>query len=129
MVTPFGANDEVDHDAVSSNVERWLKTPASGFLVGSQSGEEWSLSEDEKLAIVKTVSQTLNGERYVMGGIDCPSVTETLRRAEAFAEAGAELLDSVLVEAWLQLGKLLNFTSEVELSGTCTRDHAVISDQ
>ena len=34
MVTPFGANDEVDHDAVSSNVERWLKTPASGFLVG-----------------------------------------------------------------------------------------------
>jgi 4-hydroxy-tetrahydrodipicolinate synthase len=92
MVTPFGADDEVDYDAVSRNIERWLTTPAGGFLVGSQSGEEWSLSEDEKLAIVRTISETLNGERYVMGGIDCPSVTETLRRAEAFAETGAELL-------------------------------------
>jgi dihydrodipicolinate synthase/N-acetylneuraminate lyase len=92
MVTPFGPNDEVNYDAVSRNIERWLKTPAGGFLVGSQTGEEWSLSEPEKLDIVRTVSQALGGERYVMGGIDCPSVTETLRRAEAFAEAGAELL-------------------------------------
>lgn len=92
MATPFKENDEVDFDAVSRNVERWLMTPAGGFLVGSQSGEEASLSEAEKIAIVRTVSQTLNGERYVMGGIDCPSVTETLRRAEAFAEAGAELV-------------------------------------
>lgn len=92
MVTPFRSDDEVDHDAVSRNVERWLKTPAGGFLVGSQTGEEWTLSEPEKLEIVRTVSQTLGGQRYVMGGIDCPSITETLRRAEAFAEAGAELL-------------------------------------
>ena len=92
MVTPFRPDDEVDHDAVSRNIERWLKTPAGGFLVGSQTGEEWTLSEPEKLEIVRTVSQTLGGQRYVMGGIDCPSITETLRRADAFAEAGAELL-------------------------------------
>ena len=69
-----------------------MKTPATGFLVGSQTGEEWFLSEDEKLAVARTVGQTLSEQQVLLGGIDCPSVTETLRRADAFAEAGAEMV-------------------------------------
>ena len=41
MVTPFNEKDEVDYDAAQKNVERWLKSPLSGFLIGSQSGEEF----------------------------------------------------------------------------------------
>ena len=92
MTVPFDEADRVDHDALSRNVERWMKTPATGFLVGSQTGEEWFLSEDEKLAIARTVGQTLGEKQVLLGGVDCPSVTETLRRAEAFAEAGAEMV-------------------------------------
>ncbi len=92
MVTPFDAADRVDHNAVARNVERWLKLPLDCFLVGSATGEEGFLSEDEKLAVARTVSDTLQGKRCLMGGIDCPSVTETLRRAEAFAGVGAELV-------------------------------------
>ncbi len=92
IVTPFDEADRVDHDALGRNVERWLRTKAGGFLVGSQTGEEWALSEEEKLAVARTVKEGLTGERFLMGGIDCPSVTETLRRAEAFAEVGAEVL-------------------------------------
>jgi 4-hydroxy-2-oxoglutarate aldolase len=92
LVTPFDSADRVDLDAVARNVQRWLETPLDGFLVGSVTGEELFLSEDEKLAIARTVGQTLDGNRYLMGGIDCPSVTETLRRAEAFANVGAELV-------------------------------------
>jgi len=92
IVTPFDAEDRVDHDALARNVERWLKTPATGFLVGSQTGEEWSLSEVEKLEVARTVNASLDERRFLVGGIECPSVTETLRRAEAFAEAGAEVV-------------------------------------
>lgn len=92
IVTPFDEEDRLDHDALARNVARWLKTPAAGFLVGSQTGEEWSLSEDEKLAVAKTVKENIDGNRFLMGGIDCPSVTETLRRAEAFANVGAEVV-------------------------------------
>ena len=92
IVTPFNDDDRVDHDALSRNVERWLNTSATGFLVGSQTGEEWFLSEDEKLAIARTVKQTLDDRRVLLGGIDCPSVTETLRRAESFAAAGADMV-------------------------------------
>lgn len=92
MITPFDAADRVDLDAVARNVERWLETPLGIFLVGSASAEEWFLSEDEKLDIARMVGQTLNGQRCLMGGIDCPSVTETLRRVEAFAAVGAEMV-------------------------------------
>lgn len=90
--TPFDEKDHVDHEALGRNVERWLKTPAAGFIVGTATGEEWFLSEDEKLAIARTVAQGLDEKRFLVGGIDCPSVTETLRRAEAFADAGAEMV-------------------------------------
>jgi 4-hydroxy-2-oxoglutarate aldolase len=92
LATPFDSADRVDHDAVARNTERWLETPLDCFLVGSATGEEWFLSEDEKLAVARTVGQTLNGRRCLMGGIDCPSVTETLRRAEAFANVGAKMV-------------------------------------
>ena len=77
---------------VARNVPRWMDTPLDVFLVGSVTGEEGFLSEDEKLAVARTVGETLDRRRCLMGGIDCPSVTETLRRAEAFANAGAELV-------------------------------------
>lgn len=92
IVTPFDDVDHVDHGALARNIERWLATPATGFLVGSQTGEEWCLSENEKLDVAKTVKENLDESRFLMGGIDCPSVTETLRRAEAFAKVGAEVV-------------------------------------
>ena len=92
MATPFDDSDRVDHQAISRNVTRWLETPLSGFIIGTATGEESMLSEDEKLAIVRTVKQSVDDKRFLVGGIDCPSVTETLRRAEAFAEAGAEMV-------------------------------------
>jgi len=92
MVTPFTADDGVDHDAIAFNVKRWLQTPLSGFIIGTASGEEMFLSEDEKLAIMRTVAGVLDGEQFLVGGIDCPSVSETLRRAAAFADAGAEMV-------------------------------------
>jgi dihydrodipicolinate synthase/N-acetylneuraminate lyase len=92
IVTPFDEADRVDHDALAANMHRWLKTPAAGFLVGSQTGEEATLGEEEKLAVAATVKENLDERRFLMGGIDCPSVTETLRRAEAFANVGAELV-------------------------------------
>ena len=92
MITPFDGTDRVDHEAIATNVAHWIDTPLSGYIIGTASGEEAFLSEDEKLAIVRTVSDLLHGERFVVGGIDCPSASETLRRAEAFVRAGAEMV-------------------------------------
>lgn len=92
MVTPFDEEDRIDYDAVERNIERWLATPLSGFLVGSQSGEEFYMSKEERLTLARTVHQALDDRRFLIGGIDCPSVTETIRQANAFAEIGAEMV-------------------------------------
>ena len=90
--TPFDSEDRVDYDVLGRNVERWLKTPLSGFVLGTANGEEWALSDAEKLGIVETVSQAHGGERFVIAGIDNPSSTETLRLAEAYAKAGTDMV-------------------------------------
>jgi dihydrodipicolinate synthase/N-acetylneuraminate lyase len=90
--TPFDSEDRVDHDALARNVERWLKTPLSGFVLGTANGEELALNDAEKVAIVETVSQAHRKRRFVIAGIDNPSSTETLRLAEAYARAGADMV-------------------------------------
>jgi dihydrodipicolinate synthase/N-acetylneuraminate lyase len=90
--TPFREDGTVDLDATSRNVERWLATPLSGFVLGTANGEEFALSEDEKAQIVKTVSDAAAGARLIVAGMDVPSVSETLRLAERYAEAGADLV-------------------------------------
>jgi len=90
--TPFDDKDAVDYSAIQHNVARWLKTPLSGFVLNSENGEEAFLSEEERLAIVRTIHAVCGPEKFIVGGIDNPSVRETLRLGEALADAGAELL-------------------------------------
>ncbi len=90
--TPFRPDDSIDFEAIERNVRRWRQTPLTGFVLNSENGEEAFLSEAERLEIVRTVQRANEGEKLIVGGVDCPSVTESLRLAEALVEAGAELL-------------------------------------
>ena len=90
--TPFRDDDSIDFAAIERNVGRWLATPLSGFVLNSENGEEAFLSERERLEIVRTVHRAREGRGFLIGGVDNPCVTETLRTAEALVEAGAEML-------------------------------------
>ena len=92
MVTPFDEADQIDFDAAQRNVERWCKTANQTFIIGSQSGEEFMISEPERVDLLRVVTDALEGDRITAGGIDAPSVVETLRQAERYAEAGAEMV-------------------------------------
>jgi 4-hydroxy-tetrahydrodipicolinate synthase len=90
--TPFREDDSVDYAALERNVGRWLETPLSGFVLNSENGEEAFLSEAERLEIVRTVNRARGGRKFIVGGIDSPSVSETLRIADGLVAAGAEIL-------------------------------------
>jgi 4-hydroxy-tetrahydrodipicolinate synthase len=90
--TPFDANDRVDADALARNVERWNRTPLSGFVLGTANGEELSLSDDEKTLIVRVVAEARTPDRMVIAGIDTPSATYTLDLAARYADAGADMV-------------------------------------
>ena len=90
--TPFHTNGNIDYDALTRNVKRWLKTPLSGFVLGTATGEELALNEEEQIEIVRTVNKAQDGKGFIIGGIDIPSTNETLRLAHRYAEAGADLI-------------------------------------
>ncbi len=89
--TPFDAEDRVDADALARNIERWNRTPLSGFVLGTANGEELSLSDDDKTLIVRVVAETRTPDRMVIAGIDTPSTTYTLDLAARYADAGADM--------------------------------------
>lgn len=88
--TPFRNDDQVDYAALEQNFARWLETPLCGFVLNSENGEEAFLSEQEKVQIVQSARRTCGNRRRIIAGVDCPSVSETLRLAHVFAEAGAD---------------------------------------
>ena len=102
--TPFKADDSVDHAAIERNVDKWVKTPLSGFVLISEIGEEQVLSEVERLEIVRTVNNARNGNKFIIGGIDSSSVSDSLRPAEALVDAGAEMIR-------IRIPRLTNFVS------------------
>ena len=92
MLTPFDEKDKVDYSSAVYNVEKWNKTKADIFIIGTASGEELYLSEDEKVNLVSTISGSLEKGKVVCAGIDNPSISETLRLAENYEKSGAKLL-------------------------------------
>ena len=59
MPTPFTKDDKVDLKAIESNSLKWINTDLSGFVMGTENGEETLLSPEEKIDIFKVVSNTL----------------------------------------------------------------------
>jgi dihydrodipicolinate synthase/N-acetylneuraminate lyase len=89
---PLRADDSLDHDKLARNVERWLDTDLSGFVVITYGGEELHFGEPDRVAAVKTVSEAHRGTRFVIAGIDTPSPTEAIRLSNLYAEAGADMV-------------------------------------
>ena len=90
--TPFTEDDAVDYDALERNIGRWLETPLSGFVLTTANGEELALSEWERMEIVRVATRVHGGRNFVIAGIDNPSTRETLRLAESYAAAGADMV-------------------------------------
>jgi 4-hydroxy-tetrahydrodipicolinate synthase len=90
--TPFDANDAVDFGAIERNTEKWLGTELSGFVLNSENGEESFLDEAERLEIVRTVARVAAGKKLIVGGVDSPSVTDTIRKSEELISAGADMV-------------------------------------
>jgi 4-hydroxy-2-oxoglutarate aldolase len=90
--TPFNGNQQVNLDAIKSNASKWLETELSGFVLGTENGEEQLLSIEERLSIVESVSEVAKNKKLIIGGVDNPSIKNTLLESEALVSAGVDIL-------------------------------------
>lgn len=96
VATPFGVHGEIDVGAFRSNVAAHLAAGLDGIVVAGTTGEAPLLEEGERGALVAIARSVVPAERWLLAGVGAESTRETVHRAHAAAERGA---DAVLVAA------------------------------
>jgi 4-hydroxy-2-oxoglutarate aldolase len=85
--TPFSADEEVDTGALIFNVERYASTGLLGYLALGSNGENRSLTESERLAVLRSIVENKRADQVVMAG----AAYDAQRDAERFLRAAADL--------------------------------------
>lgn len=62
----------------------------TAVLIGGTTGEFWTLTPDERLALTQEVRSALPGDVPVLLNVGAPSLEGTLSAAEAFSDSGAD---------------------------------------
>jgi 4-hydroxy-2-oxoglutarate aldolase len=108
--TPF-VNEEVNLSYLRENVHKYAKTPLAGFFVLGSNGENKSLSEQEKLQILRTVVKEKLENQIVIAGIASESTHLTITFAKQAANLGADYV-SLLPPSYFR--KHLNDESQIQ---------------
>ncbi len=87
--TPFDTRGRVDHGQLEKNLDKWQRTPLSGFAVLGSNGEAVFLKAEEKLETWKTAGQAIDSDHLFIAGTGCESTTETLELTEKASALGA----------------------------------------
>jgi 4-hydroxy-2-oxoglutarate aldolase len=93
-VTPFTAAEELDVEALLSNIRKWARTGISGFVLLGSTGERVHLDEREYLRVLETTRNEIPSELAFIAGAGQHSTVGTVREIQKAAELGA---DAVLV--------------------------------
>lgn len=92
--TPFLENEEVDYEGLIFNLRYYARTGVKGYLALGSNGENKSLTEEEKLKVLKTIVTHKGEGQVVMAG----AAYEAQRDVERFMmEAGTVGADFLLL--------------------------------
>ncbi len=90
ITTPFASDGAVDHDALSKNIARLMAAGATGVVAAGCTGEFWSLSAAEKVAIYETTRRTIGDTGTKIVGCAAIGAGEVVEMLHAAAEAGCD---------------------------------------
>lgn len=89
LVTPFHADGDVDHDALTAVVDHAVTGGVDGLFACGTTGEFASLTAPEQRATIQTVVDA-SGDTPVLAGVASTAMADVVERAEAAADAGAD---------------------------------------
>lgn len=96
--TPFTSDEEVDLEALAFNLSRLRRTNLAGFLALGSNGESESLSDEERLLVLKVFADE-RGNKTVIVGTGCESTWETIEKSHLAAQMGFDYV-SVLTPGY-----------------------------
>lgn len=96
VVSTFDEDGGLAREAFERNAHAHLAVGMSGLVVAGSSGEAALLDDDERAQLVAWARAAVPNDRWLIAGVGAESTRQTVRRARAAADAGA---DAVLVVA------------------------------
>lgn len=92
ITTPFYENGDINYSGLSSNVHAYAKAGLKGYLALGSNGENKSLTNGEKLKVLKTIIENRGEGQIVMAGSIFESTSETIQMAKEMQNLGADYI-------------------------------------
>jgi 4-hydroxy-tetrahydrodipicolinate synthase len=89
-ITPFSHNGELDLAALRTCIKFWLKGGVSGLVPCGSNGEAPYLSREERIKVIQTVTDEVNGKIPVIAGTGSMSTKETIQFTKDAKNLGAD---------------------------------------
>ncbi|GAB3331460.1 dihydrodipicolinate synthase family protein [Larkinella ripae] len=90
LLTPFTATDELDLPLFVKNLHAQLEAGVHGLIIAGSLGEVSTLTGPEKLSLLETALETVNGRVPVIMNIAEAATREAIRSAREAENAGAD---------------------------------------
>lgn len=95
LVTPMLANGDVDEPNLRAQVRRQCASGVHGIFCLGTNGEFYVLSQEEKLNVIRIVTEEAAGRVPVVAGVGCVTTRETVRLAQAAQQIGVDALSVI----------------------------------
>ena len=95
MITPFKKDGSVDYEAAEKLVMMLVADGSDGVIVSGTTGESPSLSDDEKLELIKVIKHAIPGKN-VVAGTGSNDTHHSVKLSERAMKAGADALLAVV---------------------------------
>jgi 4-hydroxy-2-oxoglutarate aldolase len=92
ITTPFLRDESVDFAGLAANMHKYAKSGITGYLALGSNGENKSLTNDEKLEVLKVIVKNKGEDQVVMAGCIFESTFETIFYAKKMQEIGADYI-------------------------------------
>lgn len=96
MVTPFGADDAVDHAKLAELADHLLANGSDGLVVAGTTGESPTLSDDEKLEMFRTVVSAVGDRCAVVAGTGSNDTRHSVELTQAAEACGVDAVLAVV---------------------------------
>ena len=95
LLTPFDKNDCVNTKVLEEITEYNIKKGVDGFYVDGSTAEAFLLSDQERLAVLESVSKVAKGKATLIAHIGCISTKQAIALAKEAKEMGYDAISSV----------------------------------
>jgi 4-hydroxy-tetrahydrodipicolinate synthase len=90
MITPFTSSGDVDYEQTWRLARFLIESGSEGLVVSGTTGESPTLSNDEKVALYRTVVEAVGGKAHVVAGTGTYDTAESVELTRRAAEVGCD---------------------------------------